>query len=220
MITQRLINTPQYIILFLILTLGKLSTHVESIRFEVQSGKTKCIVEEIRKNCISLGKYHIVKENEAHPLPDSHKVKVKAVSVHGKQYHQSDKVTEGNFVFHTEGEGDCVACFSAVDHKPPVTLTIEFEWKSGTATKDWSHVVKKDSIESMEMELKEMYDIAYSIYDEAYYLHERENEALTINIAANTEMAWLSFLSIVLCISVAGLQFWHLKSFFQKKKLI
>jgi len=41
-----------------------------------------------------------------------------------------------------------------------------------------------------------------------------------LNIATNSKMAWLSFVSLAVCLSVAGLQFWHLKTFFQKKKLI
>ena len=48
----------------------------------------------------------------------------------------------------------------------------------------------------------------------------REEEMQELNRATNTKMAWFSFLSLGVCLSVAGLQFWHLKTFFQKKKLI
>lgn len=36
----------------------------------------------------------------------------------------------------------------------------------------------------------------------------------------NARVAWFSILSLGLCISVSVLQLWHLKYFFQKKKLI
>lgn len=48
----------------------------------------------------------------------------------------------------------------------------------------------------------------------------REAEMQELNRSTNSKMAWFSFLSLGICLSVAGLQFWHLKSFFEKKKLI
>lgn len=43
--------------------------------------------------------------------------------------------------------GDYVACFLAVEHKPATALTVDFEWKSGIAAKDWTNVAKKGSID-------------------------------------------------------------------------
>lgn len=48
----------------------------------------------------------------------------------------------------------------------------------------------------------------------------REEEMQVLNRATNTKMATFSFLSIFVCLSVAGLQLWHLKTFFERKKLI
>ena len=48
----------------------------------------------------------------------------------------------------------------------------------------------------------------------------REEEMQQLNRSTNSKMATLSFLSIVVCLSVAGLQFWHLKTFFERKKLL
>jgi len=41
-----------------------------------------------------------------------------------------------------------------------------------------------------------------------------------LNQSTNSKMAGLSFLSLVVCLSVAGLQLWHLKSHFERKKLL
>ncbi|KAL0318186.1 UNVERIFIED_CONTAM: Transmembrane emp24 domain-containing protein p24delta8 [Sesamum calycinum] len=147
-----------------------------------------------------------------------------------------------------------MACFFAADHKPPTSLTIDFDWKSGVAAKDWTNVAKKGrpgrsdhpnclpvhkmgwvkeetwkvSKELlglvvrmlMELELKKMFDVVQSIHDEMYYLRAREEEMQQLNRSTNNKMFWFSFLSILVCLSVAGLQLWHLKSFFEKKKLI
>ena len=41
-----------------------------------------------------------------------------------------------------------------------------------------------------------------------------------LNDETNTKMFTFTLVSILVCLSVAGLQLWHLKSFFEKKKLI
>ncbi|XP_073014530.1 transmembrane emp24 domain-containing protein p24delta7-like [Primulina eburnea] len=206
---------------FLILvTAFFLLVQVESIRFDLESGHTKCISEDIKTKAMSVGKYHIVNPNEGQPLPDSYKVTVRVTSAYGNNYHYSDHVSEGMFSFHAPEEGDYMACFFASDHKPATTMTVDFDWKSGVIAKDWSNVAKKGSIELMEIELKKMFDTVQSIHDEMFYLREREEEMQFLNRSTNSKMAWLSFLSLAVCLSVAGLQLWHLKCFFEKKKLI
>lgn len=68
-------------------------------------------------------------------------------SEHGRSYHTADHVESGQFSFQAVESGDYVTCFLAVDHKPATAMTIEFEWKSGIAAKDWSNIAKKGSID-------------------------------------------------------------------------
>ncbi|XP_052485642.1 transmembrane emp24 domain-containing protein p24delta8-like [Gossypium raimondii] len=91
-------------------------------------------------------------------------------------------------------------------------MTIEFDWKSGVAAKDWS--------KTKEIELKKLYDTVSAIHEEMFYLRERDEEMQELNKETNSKMATLSFFSLLLCLSVAGLQIWHLKSFFESKKLL
>jgi hypothetical protein len=53
-----------------------------------------------------------------------------------------------------------------------------------------------------------------------FCLISREEEMQDLNKRTNSRMAWLGFLSIGICLSVAGLQLWHLKTFFERKKLL
>lgn len=48
----------------------------------------------------------------------------------------------------------------------------------------------------------------------------REEEMQQLNRSTNSKMASLSLLSLLVCLSVAGLQFWHLKTYFERKKLL
>ncbi|WCJ22193.1 emp24/gp25L/p24 family/GOLD family protein [Euphorbia peplus] len=204
----------------LIAILGLMSSSSESIQFELQSGHTKCIAEDLKKNSMTVGKYSIVNPNQGQPLPDSLKLTTRVTSSAGNSYHYADHVESGQFAFAAPEEGDYMACFWAPDHKPAVTLTIDFEWRTGVAAKDWTNVAKKGSIDMMELELKKLHDTVISIQEEIFYLREREEEMQEMNKSTNSRMGWLSFLSLLVCLSVAGLQVWHLKTFFEKKKLI
>ncbi|CAA7396058.1 unnamed protein product [Spirodela intermedia] len=195
------------------------------LRFDLQSGHTKCIAEDIRVNSLSVGKYSVINPNaiEGHqspPLPETHRVTAKVTTPHGNTIHSSENVESGNFHFSSGEDGDYLACFWSADHKPAVTMTVEFEWKSGVAAKDWPNVAKKGQVEMMEAELKKMEETVQSIHDEMFYLRSREEEMQELNRTTNSRMAWLSFLSLGVCLSVAGLQLWHLKTFFERKKLL
>lgn len=60
-----------------IIVLGLLSAVGESMRFDLTSGHTKCISDEIKNNAMTVGKYSSVNPNEGYPLPDTHKLSVK-----------------------------------------------------------------------------------------------------------------------------------------------
>jgi hypothetical protein len=44
--------------------------------------------------------------------------------------------------------GDYLACFAAPDHRPPVTIAFEFDWRSGVYAKGWGAVaIKKEQVD-------------------------------------------------------------------------
>ncbi|KAI3817367.1 hypothetical protein L1987_11157 [Smallanthus sonchifolius] len=210
----------QKLMLSAVVITGFLSTIAQSVRFEIESGRTKCISEDIKSNSMTVGHYSVVNPNEGHPLPESHKLTLRVTSVYGNSYHYADHVQSGQFSFQVVEGGDYLACFFALDHHPSIKFSVDFDWRSGLATKDWSSVAKKGSIDAMELELKKLEDTITSIHEEMFYLREREHDMQQLNLKTNSRMALLSFLSLFVCLSVAGLQVWHLKSFFEKKKLI
>uniref|UniRef100_A0A7N0UKN5 GOLD domain-containing protein n=1 Tax=Kalanchoe fedtschenkoi TaxID=63787 RepID=A0A7N0UKN5_KALFE len=207
-----------YVVLSFFLLL--LSHNAESVRFDLQSGQFKCISEDIKSNSMTVGKYSVVNPSDGHPLPDSHNLTVRVTSAYGNSYHYADRVQSGQFAFTAPENGDYMACFWAAGHKPEVTMSVDFEWKSGMEAKDWTNVAKKGSIDAMELELQRLMDTVTSIHQEMFDLRFREEEMQELNKSTNSQMAVFSFLSLAVCLSVAGLQFWHLKTFFQKKKLI
>ncbi|XP_047317274.1 transmembrane emp24 domain-containing protein p24delta9-like [Impatiens glandulifera] len=215
-----MIDHRSTVVSIVIIVLVFVSVIAESLRFDLTSGHTKCIAEDIKSNSMTVGKYHIVNPNEGQTLPESHNLTVRVTSTYGNSYHYADHVNSGEFAFQAAEAGDYMVCFWAVDHTPQVTISIDFDWRTGVAAKDWTNVAKKGSVDSMEFELKKLQEMITSIHEEMFYLREREEEMQKLNKSTNSTMGWLSFLSLCVCLSVAGLQFWHLKNFFQKKKLI
>uniref|UniRef100_A0A0E0KE99 GOLD domain-containing protein n=1 Tax=Oryza punctata TaxID=4537 RepID=A0A0E0KE99_ORYPU len=203
-----------------------------ALRFDLQSGHTKCISDDIKVGAMAVGKYHVVapegagsttssSSSSSQPLlPDSHRVSLRVTSPYGNSLHYSENVQSGNFAFTASEAGDYLACFWAPDHRPPATVGFEFDWRSGVSARDWTNVAKKGQVDMMEVELKKLEDTIESIHEEMFYLREREEEMQDLNRRTNSWMAWLSFLSLAICLSVAGLQLWHLKNFFERKKLL
>jgi hypothetical protein len=169
---------------------------------------------------MTVGKYNIVNPNEGQPLSEGYKLTVRVTSSHGNNYHYTDHVDSGQFAFTAGETGDYMACFWAPDHNPPMTLTVDFDWKTGIHAKDWGNVAKKGNIEVMEIDLKKMSEQVNSIHDEMFFLREREEEMQALNASTNSQMAFLGFLSLIVCLSVAAMQIYHLKTFFEKKKII
>lgn len=48
-----------------------------ALRFELESGFTKCISEDIKLHEVAVGKYSLASLSDHVPLPDSHRVSVK-----------------------------------------------------------------------------------------------------------------------------------------------
>ncbi|WVZ57105.1 hypothetical protein U9M48_007538 [Paspalum notatum var. saurae] len=201
-----------------------------ALRYDLLSGHTKCISDDIKVGAMAVGKYHIVAPEEGMPslsssssqqqLPDSHRISLRVTSPYGNSLHYAESVHSGNFAFTASEPGDYLACFWAPDHRPPATVAFEFDWRSGVSARDWSTVAKKGQVEMMELELRKLEDNIKSIHEEMFYLREREGEMQELNRRTNSRMAWLGFLSLAICLSVAGLQLWHLKNFFERKKLL
>lgn len=64
-------------LLSIALLVGFLPAVSHSLRFELQSGQTKCISEDMRSNSMTVGKYSVVNPLGSLPLDDSHKLSLR-----------------------------------------------------------------------------------------------------------------------------------------------
>ncbi|CAI5479579.1 unnamed protein product [Closterium sp. Yama58-4] len=193
-----------------------------AVKFEV-TAYSKCLGEEIQEGTLVVGTYSIVKhDSHGNRLDETGRVTAKVTSPYGHQLHWQDSVEEGHFGFTTKETGQYMACFwLPVDHPQEIhSVMVELEWKIGVAAKDWGKIAKKDKLDGIALELRKLDEAVRSIRGEMAYFRKREADMRDLNEVTNSRVAWLSIVSLLVCVSLAALQLWHLKAFFERKKLL
>ncbi|KAJ9158880.1 hypothetical protein P3X46_024424 [Hevea brasiliensis] len=212
-------NVRRELVLQLLLTLWIWGTVrvSEGIWLNLPASGTKCVSEELHTNVVVLADYVVVSEDNSR-LPT---ISIKVTSPYGNNLHQKENVTHGQFAFTTQEAGNYLACFwVGGDNQGGGDVSVNLDWKTGIAAKDWESVARKEKIEGVELELRKLEGAVEAIHENLLYLKSREAELRTVSETTNTRVAWFSIMSLGLCIVVSVLQLWYLKSFFRKKKLI
>ncbi|XP_042381876.1 transmembrane emp24 domain-containing protein p24delta3-like [Zingiber officinale] len=208
---------PPPLLLFSLLLLLA-SPGAVGVWLNLPSSGTKCVSEEIQPNVVVLADYAVVREGDH--ADNLTTLAVKVTSPYGYTLHEKGQVTTGQFAFTTTEAGNYLACFWIDSSDKGIGASVNLDWKIGIAAKDWNSVAKKENIEGVELELTKLEAAVHAIHDNLLYLRFREAEMRTVSEKTNSRVAWLSILSLGVCISVSILQLWHLKGYFQKKKLI
>ncbi|XP_050214752.1 transmembrane emp24 domain-containing protein p24delta5 [Mercurialis annua] len=210
-----LVTVASLIVLFSSLNLIQVA---EAIWLTIPSSGTKCVSEEIHNNVVVLADFYVI--NDDHP-ENTPAVSAKVTSPYGNNLYHKENITHGQFAFTTSEAGNYLACFGLENHQQQAgTATLSLDWKIGIAAKDWDSVAKKDKIEGVELDLKRLEGVVEAIHNNLIYLREKEAEMREVSEKTNARVAWFSIMSLGLCIAASGLQLWHLKRYFQKKKLI
>ncbi|VAI49977.1 unnamed protein product [Triticum turgidum subsp. durum] len=189
---------------------------------------TKCVSEEIQANVVVLADYALMYESHpsAHPT-----IAVKVTSPYGYTLHESGNITVGQFAFTTSEAGNFLACFWIDSAEKGSGVSVNLDWKTGIATKDWDAIAKKEKIEGVELELRKLEVAVQSIHQNmtfklavqpvtALVCPCREAEMREVSEKTNGRVAWFSIMSLGVCVVVSVLQLWHLQGYFRKKKLI
>ncbi|KAK9989210.1 hypothetical protein SO802_029449 [Lithocarpus litseifolius] len=209
---------------FSLLVIWFLVSHVvlkkcDAIWMTVPATGTKCVSEELQNNVVVLADYVVVSENDHSHLTPT--IAAKVTSPYGNNLHNKENATNGQFAFTTKEAGNYLACFWVDGHNPGGgDVSVNLDWRTGIAAKDWESVARKEKIEGVELELRKLEGAVEAIHENLLYLKSREAEMRMVSESTNSRVAWLSIMSLGVCIAVSTLQLWHLKRFFLKKKLI
>ncbi|XP_027160349.1 transmembrane emp24 domain-containing protein p24delta3-like [Coffea eugenioides] len=211
-------NVHRGLVLSALLSLLCLSEKVGAVWLSLPASGTKCVSEEIHNNVVVLADYVVISDDHSHPTPT---ISTKVTSPYGNTVHHSENVTHGQFAFTTTEAGNYLACFWLVEHNSVKgDVSINIDWKTGIAAKDWESVARKEKIEGVELELRKLEGAVEAIHENLIYLKSREAEMRSVSETTNARVAWFSIMSLGVCISVSVAQIMYLKRFFQKKKLI
>ncbi|KAL0384557.1 UNVERIFIED_CONTAM: Transmembrane emp24 domain-containing protein p24delta3 [Sesamum radiatum] len=190
----------------------------EAVWLSLPASGTKCVSEEIQNNVVVLADYVVISDDHIHPIPT---ISAKVTSPYGNTLHNQQNVTHGQFAFTTTEGGNYLACFWVDGHRTGTAeISVNIDWKTGIAAKDWESVARKEKLEGVEFELRKLEGAVEAIHENLLYLKSREAEMRTVSEKTNARVAWFSIMSLGVCILVSIAQIWHLKRYFQKKKLI
>ncbi|OIW04492.1 hypothetical protein TanjilG_13874 [Lupinus angustifolius] len=142
-------------------------------------------------------------------------------SPYGNTLHYNGNAIHGQFAFTTTETGSYLACFwldANGKHEEGTNLILD--WKIGISAKDWDSVAKKEKIEGVELELRKLEASVTAIHESLFHLKDKEAKMREVGEITNARVAWYGLVSLGVCILASALQVWHLKCFFQKKKLI
>ncbi|KAK7328271.1 hypothetical protein VNO77_22374 [Canavalia gladiata] len=184
----------------------------QAIWLTLPPAATKCVSEEIQNNVVVLVDYAVV--------PNTSTISVKVSSPYGNSLHDKENTTFGNFAFTTRESGSYLACFWIDYNVAGGDVSVNLDWKTGIAAKDWDSVARKEKIEGVELELRKLEGSVEAIHENLIYLKGREAEMRNVSETTNARVTWFSIMSLGICIAVSVLQLWYLKRYFQKKKLI
>ncbi|XP_051147438.1 transmembrane emp24 domain-containing protein p24delta3-like [Andrographis paniculata] len=190
----------------------------EAIWLNLPGSGTKCVSEEIQNNVVVLADYVVISDDHVHSTPT---ISAKVTSPYGNTLHNKENTTHGQFAFTTTEAGNYLACFWVDGHNPSGgDITVNIDWKTGIAAKDWESVARKEKLEGVELELRKLEGAVEAIHENLLYLKTRESEMRVVSETTNARVAWFSVMALGICILVSLAQIWHLKLYFQKKKLI
>ncbi|CAI7755794.1 unnamed protein product, partial [Closterium sp. NIES-54] len=200
------------------------------------SRQAKCVSKEIPQYALVAGSYRVVGVEDGDAEPPF-KVHLQLTSPEGNQLHYGERQTEGHFGFRATKAGDhtlCVWLSRGTERDVPATGSaragrskgrekrkVEVAWRVGKS-KDahLSEAPRKEQVENFDSELLTLEGMAAYVADELEFFHERELELRQVVNATHFRITCLSLASLLVCISLTALQFWHLKSFFHHKKLL
>ncbi|XP_023552019.1 transmembrane emp24 domain-containing protein p24delta3-like [Cucurbita pepo subsp. pepo] len=188
-----------------------------SIWLSLPPSVTKCVSEEIQNNVVVLADYVVVADQTNAPT-----ISAKVASPYGNVLHHAENITHSQFAFTTTEAGNYLVCFWLTDQKlePGFEISVNLDWRTGIAAKDWESVAKKEKIEGVELELRKLEGAVEAIHENLLYLRDREADMRTVSERTNARVALYSIMSLGVCIVASTLQIWFLKRFFQKRKLI
>ncbi|CAI5459372.1 unnamed protein product [Closterium sp. Yama58-4] len=190
-----------------------------AVRFQVEQ-HAKCVGHDLRRDTLVAASYAAVPATHASPVA----LDVSVTSPAGVHVYMKEGVSEGQLGFRAEESGEYHLCFWLHGHHvgrhDDKLQHVEVTWREGQAASHMQQAATKERVESFEWEVKRLEGLVEAASNEMIFFHEREEELRAMSQATQARVGWLSAFSLLTCALLAALQYWHLKTFFQRTKVL
>jgi len=181
----------------------------------------KCVSETMHANAVVLFAFETVASGD--------RVSAKLFDAKGKVVYEVKDAVNGRYGFTSDTDGEHRACF----YKPELASLgekakseelakhrVRVDWKHGVAATEWEKLAKATDMDVFTRTLRALEADLRGVHEGMLQLRRLEAEMRDMNEATNTKVAWMSVLSLSVCIGMAVWQAYYLKGFFERKKLL
>lgn len=201
------------------------ATAVKALVFDVPSGSSKCLTEELHRRAVSHASYRVVAESTS---AADRRILVRVTGPRGEELYMAEGGERGEFRFEAAEDGEHTACFWSPRYERGAVVSVDVHWAT---TSVGAHarvsgsppavaVANEGRIATIAGELKKLEDSARLIHQEMLSFRQSELEMQRLNEDTATRLHSFTLLSLAMCVGVAALQLWHLKTFFQKQHIL
>nr|AAN65003.1 Hypothetical protein [Oryza sativa Japonica Group]ABF95734.1 emp24/gp25L/p24 family protein [Oryza sativa Japonica Group] len=237
--------------LLAVILLAATAADVDALVFDVPSGGSKCLTEELRRGALSHASYRVAEATSA----ASSAVSARVAGPRGEELHLTEGVEAGEFRFEAAEDGRYTACFWTPRYLRGAIVSIDVQWTTevrdhagGAGSPPAVAAAKEGHIDCVQVilmfhfivihtsimgirnvdahassmigELKKLEVSTRLIHEEMISLRRSEGEMQKLNEDTTMKIHSFTLLSLAVCVGVAGLQLWHLKTFFQKRHIL
>lgn len=189
---------------------------IHGLMFHLAPNQKKCLKEEIHKDVLVTGEYHL---SDA----PGHKTDLQVTDSKGESFYRKQDVSKGKFAFTTHEYDMFEICFeshSSVGGSHAGDREVSLSVKRGVEAKNYADIAKAEKLKPMEVELKKLEDLSESIVNDFAYMRAREEEMRDTNESTHSRVLYFSVFSMCCLLGLATWQVLYLRRYFKSKKLI
>jgi hypothetical protein len=193
-----------------------------SLFTKVQAGGKKCFLEDLPKDTLVLVKYTSTRIGG----PENQEEKGWTVSITGPSNElitQRKLGEEGRYAFTTQVGGEHKICLENNEggwSRSNAEFKLQLDIETGVGATDYSEVARLESLNAMEVQLRQLNDAVQEIISEQMYQKIREEAFRQTSEGTYSRVLLWSVGQTLLLIGSALWQIWHLKHFFHQKKVV
>ncbi|CAC9544299.1 COP-coated vesicle membrane protein gp25L precursor [Leishmania infantum JPCM5] len=192
-----------------------LSSTVNGFVFQLESGKSRCFLQEVASGTDLRIVY---KADDTY----GDFLDVVLTNANGNTLYRELGKSSGAFLERITNGGEHSLCFTSRQgaQSAKMTRSLLLVMQLGADAKDYDTMATKEKMRPMEVQMRMMEDTVQEVHNEFVYFRAREAEMRNTNEHMTAKVMWMSVALIILFGVFWYLQMRHLKRYFKKKRMI